>query len=130
MNGKALRLICGGCITVLKAHNIASRHYNLKQKEKYRNCTNALRRQKVVTLKRELESRQNVIRKQSSHSSSALRVSYRVAHLLTKESKPFCNHEIRKKMFSTHSATELLRKKKEVVFSIVSLSPCNNNAKN
>jgi hypothetical protein len=73
MNGKVFRLICGGCITVLTAHNTASRHYSLQQKEDYRNCANALSRYKA--LKRELESRQNVIRKQSNHSSSALRAS-------------------------------------------------------
>jgi hypothetical protein len=54
-------------------------------KTKYKNCIGALRREKVVALKRGLESQQNVFRKQSSDSSSALRESYRVAHLLAKE---------------------------------------------
>jgi hypothetical protein len=41
----------------------------------------------VAALKSGLESQQNVFRKQSSESSSALGASYSVAHLLAKESR-------------------------------------------
>jgi len=44
----------------------------------------ALRREKGAALERELKSLQNVFRKHSEESSSALRANYRVAHLLDK----------------------------------------------
>jgi hypothetical protein len=51
----------------------------------------------MAAFKREIESEENVFRKQSSDSFSALRTSYRVAHLLAKESKPFSNEEFVRK---------------------------------
>jgi len=48
MNGKVLCLICSESIAILKEYNIA-RHYNSKHKQKYKNCTGALRREKVGT---------------------------------------------------------------------------------
>jgi hypothetical protein len=70
MNGKALCLICSESI-VLKEYNI-TRHYHSKHKEKYKNCVGALRREKVVALQKVLQSQQNISRKQSNDSSSAL----------------------------------------------------------
>jgi hypothetical protein len=52
-------------ISVLKQYNIA-RHYNLKNQRKVKKKVSTLRREKVVDLKRELQSQQNVIREQSS----------------------------------------------------------------
>jgi hypothetical protein len=96
MNGKALQFICSGSTAVLKEYNIA-RHYNSKHKEKYENCVGALRREKVAALKRGHESQQNVFRKQSNDSSSALRASYHVAHLLAIERKPLSDGELVRK---------------------------------
>jgi hypothetical protein len=57
----------------------------------------------VAALKRGLESEEGVFRKQSNDSPSALRASYRVAHLLAEECKHFRNGGIRKKIFTAHS---------------------------
>jgi hypothetical protein len=48
MNGKALYLICSKSTTVLKEYNTAG-HYNLKHKEKYKNCQ-CFEKRKVVAL--------------------------------------------------------------------------------
>jgi hypothetical protein len=47
----------------------------------------------VSAFKRGFESQENVLRKQCNDSSSVLRPSYCVAHLLAEESKPFSNVE-------------------------------------
>lgn len=70
---------------VLKECNFA-RNYNLKHKGKYKKYVGALRR-----FKRCLESQQDVLRKQSNGSSSALWKNYRVDHLLAKKSNPMGN---------------------------------------
>jgi hypothetical protein len=49
----------------------------------------ALTKEKAVALEREPESRQNVFRKEPKHGSSALQPSYRVGHLLAKETGHF-----------------------------------------
>jgi hypothetical protein len=81
--GKMCVFICSESIAALKKYN-TDRHYNSKHKEKFRNCVGVVRREKVAALKRGLEWHQNVFRKQSNDSSFALRVSYRVAHLMHK----------------------------------------------
>jgi hypothetical protein len=48
----------------------------------------------MTALKTGIESQQNVFRKQSNDSSSALQTSYHVAHSLAKQSKPFSNAEL------------------------------------
>jgi len=55
----SLCLICSESIVVLKDCNIA-RHYNLRHKEKYKNCVSALRRKKGTPLDKCLESQQCV----------------------------------------------------------------------
>jgi len=54
---------------------------------KYKICVDVLRSEKVASLKRGLESQQNVFSKKSADSSCALRTSYTVGQLLAKESK-------------------------------------------
>jgi hypothetical protein len=80
MTGKSLCLICGESIAILKEYNIA-KYYNSKHKEKYKKIYQCSERRKMATLKNVgSESQQNVFRKQSSESSSALRASYHVSH--------------------------------------------------
>jgi hypothetical protein len=45
-NGKVLCLICSESFAVLKEYNIA-RQYDLKHKEKYKNCVGAVQKEKV-----------------------------------------------------------------------------------
>jgi hypothetical protein len=59
-------------------------------------------------------------RKQSNDGSSALRASYRVAHLLAKESKPLSDGELVRKCLQ-HTMYEICPEKK-TVFITVSLS--------
>jgi hypothetical protein len=54
VNGKALYLLCSECIAISIAYNTA-RHYNVKHKEKYKNCV-CSEKKKVIALKRGLES--------------------------------------------------------------------------
>jgi hypothetical protein len=79
---KDLCLICNETITILKVYNTA-RHHNSKHKEAQKLLC-ALRRGKVTTLRRVLESQHNFFRKETSNISSALRANYRFAHVLTK----------------------------------------------
>jgi hypothetical protein len=111
MNRKALFLICSESIAVLKEYNTAS-HYNLKHKEKYKNCVRVRRQEKVVALSR-LESQQNVFRKQSNGSYLTMGASY-VAHLLPKESKPFSNEEFIRKCLQ-HRVQEIVWKNKLIL---------------
>jgi hypothetical protein len=79
---KTLCLICGENISVLKEYNIAS-HYNLKNKEKHKNCINAARREKVMALQRVLQSQKNVSRKHSKQSNDSSSALQQVTVLLT-----------------------------------------------
>jgi len=65
----------------------------------------------VSVLKWGLKSQQNVFRKQSSDSSSALLAKYHVAHLLAKESKPFSDGEFFLRKCWQHSARGLSGKR-------------------
>jgi hypothetical protein len=71
MNGKDLCLIFSGSIAVSEEHNIARQQYS-RHKQKYKNCVNALRRQKVAALKRRQESEQDVFRRCSNNNSTVL----------------------------------------------------------
>jgi hypothetical protein len=82
-----LYLIFNEDITVLDEY-ILNWHYNSKHKIKYEIFAGALKREKVESLKRGLQSEKNIFRKQSNYTSSALQASYRVAHLLAKQGKP------------------------------------------
>jgi hypothetical protein len=55
------------------------------------------------------DTQQNVFRKQSNHSSSALRESYRVARYLAKERKPFSIGQFRTKSLQ-HIVREIFPK--------------------
>jgi mevalonate pyrophosphate decarboxylase len=59
-----------------------------KHTENYISCVGTLKGENVAALKMKLQSQQNVSRKQSSASSSAVWASYRVVRVLAKESKP------------------------------------------
>jgi hypothetical protein len=65
----------------------------------------------MAAVERTLEAEQNIFRKQSSGSSSALRASCRVVYLLTK------------KMFATHSTRDLSTK--ETVLNTANFVSCN-----
>jgi hypothetical protein len=54
MSRKALCIICSETTDVLKEHNTA-RYCNLKHKEKYKGCVDALGTEKVAALERGLE---------------------------------------------------------------------------
>jgi hypothetical protein len=90
------------------------------QKENYKNCVGALRREKVVAIERRHELQQNVFRKQCNDSSSALQASYHVAHLLAKESKPFSNRKSIRKCLQL--IVQEICPEKETVSNTVSLS--------
>jgi hypothetical protein len=79
-NGKALCSVCSENIAVLKEYNIAMQ-YNSNHKKTHKNWSEKRKRG-------DLKSQQTVFRKQSNHTFSALRASYRVTHLLAKETKP------------------------------------------
>jgi hypothetical protein len=84
----------------------------------------ALRREKGAALERELKSLQNVFRKHSEESSSALRANYRVACLMGKESEPFSDGVVRND-FNTQ-CKRLVRKTK--LFLMLLIFSCNNDA--
>jgi hypothetical protein len=65
----------------------------------------------VVALKRELEFEKNVFRKQSSDNSPIMQLSYRVAHLLRQEGKPFSDRRFLKKEADTY-CKKFIRKRK------------------
>jgi hypothetical protein len=81
-------------------------HYNLKREEKNKNCVAAVRIGKVEALEGWTDTRQNVFRKKSNHSSSALRTIWRVTHYFAKDSKPFCDGDFRRK-YSQHVVQEI-----------------------
>lgn len=84
-----LCLICRNESPVLSKEYNTARYYNSKHDERYKNYVSGIRGEKVADRRRELESQENVCRKQSSDGSSALWESYRVARLLAKEANLF-----------------------------------------
>jgi hypothetical protein len=67
-----------------------------------------------------LEPQQNIFRRQSNASSSALRANYRVAYLLAEKRKTFSDDEFVRK-YLQHIVQEV-SPKKETAFNTVSLS--------
>jgi hypothetical protein len=66
----------------------------------------------MTDLKWGLETQQNVFRKQSNDTSTALRASYRAAHLLAKESKPLSDGElVKKNICSTYCKRSVPKRK-------------------
>jgi hypothetical protein len=69
----------------------------------------------VAALKRGLEAQQNVFRKQSNDCCSALWASYRITHLLAKESKPFSDGEF---VRNVCNIVQEIRPEKETVLEL------------
>jgi hypothetical protein len=66
VDGKALCLICSESTAVLKEYNISTLKDKDKEQRQVQNRVGALRREKVATLKRWLQSQQIIFRKHSN----------------------------------------------------------------
>ncbi|KAL3853930.1 hypothetical protein ACJMK2_013225 [Sinanodonta woodiana] len=83
---KPLCLICKETVAVFKEHNIKRLH-ETKYKIKYDGYVGLCREQKIGKLREEFEK----------ENEAAVRASFRVAHVLSKEAKPFSERECVKK---------------------------------
>lgn len=90
----ALCLICNESIAVLKEYNIR-RHFDTKHgQSKYAQLSGKLRIEKVDAMKASLKSQRNILTKRNDENESVVRASYKIAHILAKEGKPFSDGEI------------------------------------
>ena len=92
VKGKAVCLLCGDSVAVIKEYNI-KRHYEMKHHDKYKHLDTTQRLQKVEELKRSLVSQQAMFTKAKSQSEAAVKASFIVAAEIAKSSRPFTEGE-------------------------------------
>ena len=96
VGNKAVCLLCGQSVAVLKEHNI-SRHYATKHGNYGNNLSAVERQTRATELNRKPARQQNVFVKDKLAQKASTHASYRVAYNIAKHSKPFSDGEFFKK---------------------------------
>ncbi|PVD27787.1 hypothetical protein C0Q70_12960 [Pomacea canaliculata] len=100
-------------------HNI-KRHYETKHKNKYDGILGSSRTEKIAKLRQEIGGLTRIFSKKRQENEAAVSASYRVAHILSREVKPFSDGECVKKCLL--AVVEELCPEKKNAFEAVSLS--------
>lgn len=90
IKGKAVCLICGTQVSVLKDYNL-NRHYTTRHEDKYRNLSDEERAQESDALLAKLQTQQGLFMKLHTHRDAAVRTSYVISHKIARKSKAFSN---------------------------------------
>ena len=96
VGNKAVCLLCGQSVAVLKEYNI-SRHYATKHGNYGNNLSAVERQTRATQLDRKFARQQNVFVKGKLAQKASTHASYRVAYSIAKHSKPFSDGEFFKK---------------------------------
>ncbi|XP_025080977.1 general transcription factor II-I repeat domain-containing protein 2A-like [Pomacea canaliculata] len=96
MQHKPTCLICKESVAVLKEDNI-KRHYETNLKNKYGGILASSRTEKIAKLRQEIGGLTRIFSKKRQENEAAVIASYRVAHILSREVKPFSDGECVKK---------------------------------
>ncbi|PVD22950.1 hypothetical protein C0Q70_16210 [Pomacea canaliculata] len=91
-DSKPTCLICKESVAVFKEHNI-KRHYETKHKNKYDGILGSSRTEMIAKLRQEIGGLTRIFSKKRQENEAAVIASYRVAHILSREVKPFSDGE-------------------------------------
>ncbi|XP_068089524.1 general transcription factor II-I repeat domain-containing protein 2-like [Hyperolius riggenbachi] len=116
---KPLCLICKYTASVFKEYNV-KRHYETKHKAKYDEYVGLHREQKIAKLREELGGIPKMFNQKRKENEAAVRASFRVAHILSREAKPFSEGECVKRCIL--AVVEELCPEKKSEIEAVSLS--------
>ncbi|XP_035985865.1 general transcription factor II-I repeat domain-containing protein 2-like [Fundulus heteroclitus] len=103
VKGKALCLVCGAQVAVLKDYNL-NRHYATKHEEKYKNFSDKERATESSVLLAKLQSQQTLLRKRLPSRAAAVKTSFVISHKIARKSKPFSDGEFIKECLLDSSA--------------------------
>ncbi|XP_070595014.1 general transcription factor II-I repeat domain-containing protein 2-like [Erythrolamprus reginae] len=95
IDGKAMCLVCGAHVAVLKKYNMR-RHYETKHEDKYKHMDIQQKLKKVEEFKNSLKIKQLISRKAKSQSEAALKASFIVTEEIAKSGRPFTEGEFLK----------------------------------
>ncbi|XP_026582004.1 general transcription factor II-I repeat domain-containing protein 2-like [Pseudonaja textilis] len=95
IDGKAMCLVCGAHVAVLKKYNMR-RHYETKHEDKYKHMDIQQKLKKVEEFKKSLMVKQRMSRKAASQSEAAMKASFIVAEKIAKSGRPFTEGEFLK----------------------------------
>ncbi|XP_032065870.1 general transcription factor II-I repeat domain-containing protein 2-like [Thamnophis elegans] len=95
IDGKAMCLVCGGHVAVLKKYNMR-RHYETKHEDKYKHMDIQQKLKKVEEFKKSLMAKQRVCRKAKSQSEAAMKASFIVTEEIAKSGRQFTEGEFLK----------------------------------
>ncbi|XP_074513327.1 general transcription factor II-I repeat domain-containing protein 2-like [Sebastes fasciatus] len=118
IKGKAVCLVCGDGVAVMKEYNV--RHYEAKHHDRYKHLDMKQRLQKVEELKRSLVSQQAMFTNAKSQSEAAVKASFIVATEVAKSARPFTEGEFVKNCMM--KVCDVVCPDKRQAFSNVSLS--------
>ncbi|KAF7246160.1 General transcription factor II-I repeat domain-containing protein 2B [Varanus komodoensis] len=113
IRGKAVCLVCGEQIAVLKDYNL-NRHYETKHAEKYKHLTDAERTRTSEALLAKLQKQQGFFLPKLTHHGTQ---HFLIAYKITKKSKPFSDGEFVKECL-VDSAAFLCPEKKEAFINV------------
>ncbi|XP_074488096.1 general transcription factor II-I repeat domain-containing protein 2-like [Sebastes fasciatus] len=119
IKGKAVCLVCGDGVAVMKEYNVR-RHYEAKHHDRYKHLDMKQRFQKVEELKRSLVSQQAMFTNAKSQSEAAVKASFIVATEVAKSARPFTEGEFVKNCMM--KVCDVVCPDKRQAFSNVSLS--------
>ncbi|CAK1580487.1 unnamed protein product [Parnassius mnemosyne] len=86
-HNKVVCLICKSSVAIAKEYNV-KRHYEM-QHPTFTKFTGEIRKQKMLSLKRELIGQQAMFTKPIQDSETAIDVSYEISRMIAKRSRPF-----------------------------------------
>ncbi|XP_068580201.1 general transcription factor II-I repeat domain-containing protein 2-like [Cebidichthys violaceus] len=92
VKSKAVCLLCGDSVAVMKEYNIR-RHYETKHQDRYKHLDMTQRLQKVEEFKRSLVSQQAMFTKAKPQIEAAVKASFIVAAEVAKSARPFTEGE-------------------------------------
>ncbi|XP_034297753.1 general transcription factor II-I repeat domain-containing protein 2-like [Pantherophis guttatus] len=119
IDGKAMCLVCGAHVAVLKKYNMR-RHYETKHEDKYKHMDIQQKLKKVEEFKKSLMIKQRMSRKAKSQSEAAVKASFIVTEEIAKSGRPFTEGEFLKRCMI--KVCEVLCPDQKQAFLNVSLS--------
>lgn len=119
IKGKAVCLICGTEVAVLKDYNL-NRHYATKHADKYRNLSDNERARESAGLLAKLQTQQGLFSQLYTARDAAVRTSYVISHKIARKSKSFSDGEFVKECLL--DSASLICPEKKGAFENVSLS--------
>lgn len=119
IQGKAVCLVCGTHVAVLKDYNI-NRHFVTKHEEKFKNLTDEERAREAGVLLAKLQTQQGLFTKCHANRDATVKTSFVLSHKIARRSKPFSDGEFIKECLV--DSASLMCPEKKCSFEQVPLS--------